>query len=490
MLPIARVMPSGTNELLRALLLAEALLFLAGWPAWVRMAGLGTAPALYLAIVGSFALLAARDVGRGRGGQSVWAWACALANLPVFPVLTPVGCAMALGLAASATAVRRQNAVPDPPQRPNARVQLDWLVAVSALGFCWSGAWSVSRYVRLADPAAGLPPLAAFAGWWVALLLCVLVHRAGHWLAGRWLQLEVLGEWSSWASPQPSAQSATQLPGRLAGWLLSGPLALLCYSLAMLVLLIARPAALWAELAGLSAVGALALLALTLLPWSTVGYTSAGARLLALLRGGGAARRECALALLAGAWQRGVRPRNLDARLLRAAGWSHENALEDLTPARATGLGLNYLHAIDQGFDASARHWIETLARDFAAHRGAVPPRWRIETAYALAVCSKSARVSEAPCWRRMRPGAARQVTPAVVLRCDVALAWARGDQNRAEAIARPAMRAALGVRQSGMSELELELLERLLPVPPVASMAATAIGRASGPRALPASAV
>ncbi|MCC6537252.1 MAG: hypothetical protein IT162_06870 [Bryobacterales bacterium] len=486
-------MPSGSRELLRALLLAEALLFLAGLPAWIRMAGLGAAPAGYLAAVGLFAALAARDAGRGRFGQSVWAWACALANLPVFPVLTPLGCGMALCLVALPEDGAR--ALASPSARPRAGMRVDWLLAAAALGFCWSGAWTVNRYVRLADPAAGLPPLAAFAGWWAALLLCVLVHRAGHWLAGRWLQLEVVEEWSSWASPQPATQSSAQLPGRLTGWLLSGPLALLVYALAMLVLLIARPAAAWAELAGLSAGGALALLALTLLPWSTAGYVSAGARLLALLRGGGAARRECALALLAGAWQRGVRPRNLEARWLRAAAWSTADPLDDLTPARATALGLNYLHAMDQGFEASARYWIEVLARDFASHRGAVPARWRLETAYALAVCSKSARVQEAPAWRSLRSGVARRVMPAVLLRCDVALAWARGDQARAEAIARPAMRAALGVRQSGLAELELELLERLSPVPPVDSLAgpvqaAAAAAGAGGRRALPASAV
>jgi len=486
-MPIFQVMLSGTNELLRALLLVEALLFLAGLPAWVRMAGLSAAPAGYLTIVGLFAGLAARDVGRGQGAQSNWAWGCALANLPVFPVLTPVGFALALGLAASAAAAR--NAEPRAsPGRPRTVFRLDWLVAVAALGFCWSGAWTVTRYVRIADADAAMPPLVAFAGLWAAMLLCVLVHRAGHWVAGRGLELDVLGEWPSWASPQPAAQSATQLPIRLVAWLLSGPLALLMYAFVMLMLLIARPSAAWAELAGLSAVGAMAMLALTLVPWSSVGYASAGARILALFRRGGPACRECALALLAGAWQRGVRPRNLDARLLRAAGWS---AGEDLTPARATGLGLNYLHAIDHGFDASACHWIETLAREFAAHRGAVPARWRVETAYGLAVCSKSAQAANAPAWRDMRPAAARQVSAAGVLRCDVALAWARGDRNRAEAVARPAARAALGVRQSGLAELELELLERLLPVPPGAALSTMAGASAKGgPRVLPASAV
>ncbi len=482
-------MPSGTNELLRAVLLAEALLFLAGLPAWVRMAGRTLAPVVYLAALGLLGALAARDVGRGRGAQSYWAWSCALANLPVFPVLTPVGFGMLLCLAAAA---RRGGSVAVPRRRAHWITRTEWMVAAALTGFCWSGAWTVNRYVRLADPEAALPPLTAFVCWWVALLLCVGIYRAGYWLAGRWLRVEIMEDWSNWASPQPAAQSSRQLAGRLAGWLLSGPLVLLGYALFMLVLLIARPHAVWAELAGLSAVGSLALVALTLLPWSTAGYTSAGARLLCLVRGGGAARREHALALLAGAWQSGVRPRGLEGRWLRAAAWPDGGAIEeDLTPARATGLALNYLHAMDQGFDASARYWIETLAREFADHRGAVPPRWRIETAFALAVCGKSARVGEAPLWRRMRPGLARQVAPAVLLRCDAALAWVGGDQTRATAMAGPAMRAALGIRQAGLAEMELELLERLLPLPPPGTLSAPPPASGiSGPRALPASAV
>jgi hypothetical protein len=81
--------------LLKAILAVEALIFVAGLPAWDHLAGGSAATQAYLLFLGVFSALAVATLHAGKPAGRIWAWAAAVTNLPVFPGLTPVGLLLA-----------------------------------------------------------------------------------------------------------------------------------------------------------------------------------------------------------------------------------------------------------------------------------------------------------------------------------------------------------------------------------------------------------
>ncbi len=443
---------------LRALLVCEALLFIPGLPAWQPLTGASSATEAYLLILGLFSCLAAVADLKGKPSARIWAWAAAITNLPVFPALTPVGLLMTVLLVKLAPRNVVQLRVSRASSRWHGQVGWSGMVWLAGLVFCWLGASSVHRFTQ----NSGLPDSPAillFGGLWLALPICVAGHQAGHRLAGKIAGLDGIAAWSGWADPQPAASRESGLNGRLILWALGGPIASLLIGGALTVCLILSPGTFLAgvgELAGVTAVGSLAIFFVSMAPWKAAGYRSDGFLLLTVMRRGAEQRRERALALLTGQWLAGTRPRNWDLRQLRTV-----VAVADRSQQHATGCALNYLYCLDHEYDSSARYWIARLAKEFAQDRSSVPIRWRLEIAYYLAVYDASARSGDAEGWRRSG-GRGQGASSAVLLRCEAALAIARGQMEKAAPLIVAAERAALGDHCAGRSDFELDLLARL----------------------------
>lgn len=471
--------------ILRSLYLAEFAAFVLGMPALARIAGHSLAGLAYLLILGVFAGLAAWSLASGKPSARVWAWGAAFTNLPVFPVLTPVGVLIAAllvaldrGLAPTAWASRtsRGSPVELPP--------LNAAIIPLGIAMCWAGGWSVHRYAEV----AALPQLGALtllAALWLLVPACAAIHQAGHWAGSLRAGIEALPDWSGWLDFQAAANDRTGLRESMFRALLGGPLASLASGAAFLTLFLSAPGTRWApaaEALGLAAVVSLTIAALSILPWRFAGYRSDGASLLGLVAGAGEANRDVCLSLLAGMWMNGARPRDWDPRWLRSAA-----ASPDLSRAHATACALNYLHAKDCGYDASARYWIGRIASEYAEDREAVPARWQLEIAYFLARHDQSFRAGEALAWR-LAAGRCSGVPRYVTLRADAALAWARGDAEAAARLSATAEADAHTCRRTGIVDLEYDLLAEFAPPEAVAESAdATAPAvTATGPRLVP----
>ncbi len=444
------------HTVLRILLLCEALLFIPGLPAWQPL--VSSATQAYLLILGAFSCIAVVADLNGRPSARIWTWAVAITNLPVFPALTPVGLLVTVLLVTLESGDIAKLRIPGARSRWNGQVAWSGLVWLTGLVFCWLGASSVHSFT-LHSGLPEAPAILLVGGLWLALPMCVAAHQAGHRLAGEIAGLEGVAAWSGWADPQPAATRESGLNGRLILWALGGPIASLLIGGALTVCLILSPGTFLAEvaeLAGLTAVGSLAIFFISMAPWKAAGFRSDGALLLTVMRRGAAQRRERALALLTGQWLAGTRPRNWDLRQLRTVA-----AVADRSQQHATGCALNYMYCLDHDYDSSARYWIARLAEEFAQDRSTVPVRWRLEIAYYLAAYDTSARFADAEGWRRSS-GRGQGSSPAALLRCEAALAIAKGQVEKAAPLIYAAERAALGDHDSCRSDFELDLLARL----------------------------
>ena len=167
------------RTLLRVILAAEALLLIPGLPAWSGFANASLATQSYLLCLGVFSAFAAATLLTDKPSCRIWAWATAVTNIPV-PALAPVGLVLVLLLLALHLKPSRR---PDWPARVGT-----WWPWFVGLGFCWGAAWNVHRFSQI----SGLPftpALLLFGGLLVLMPSCVVVHQAGHWLAGRHSEL-------------------------------------------------------------------------------------------------------------------------------------------------------------------------------------------------------------------------------------------------------------------------------------------------------------
>ena len=444
------------SSFLKVILALEALVFLPGLPAWGRLTGASQATQAYLLCLGLFCAVALVSFQGRKPYAQIWGWAAAGSNLPVFPALTPVGILLTALLLVLHLRVwprgRSWN------RAPFSALAGSWWIGLLGLAFCWSGAWHVHRFSR----NSGLPettPLILLVGVWVAVPVCLLAHRGGHWLAGWSADLQLIGAWSGWADPEPAAWNETAFRPRLFLWTLGGPLASLGFGAMFLAVFTASPESFWSnfgEMAGLIAVCSLAIFFVSILPWTAFGYRSDGASLLSIVRRGPAYERDRAVAMIAGDWLQGVAPRDWNPRSLRAA-----TALPDRSRQYATACGLYYLYCLDNGFDSSARYWMGRLVSEFEHDKLAVPVRWRLETAFFLAALDGSGRVAEAPAWQRSA-GRATAVPSSLRLRTEAALAAAQGRAELAGTLILAAERAVLAGADSRLLSFEMDLLSRL----------------------------
>lgn len=449
--------------LLRSLFLAEFAIFVPGLPTIAEAVAPSVAALAYLLILGVFAGLAAWSFASGKPMARVWAWGAAATNLPVFPMLTPVGVLMGALLFAmdrnlSGARRRRLRLSSTSGRTPVELPALNGAIVPIGLALCWSGAWSIHRFAQV----SGLPPLGAFSaflGLWLMVPVCAAVHQAGHWLASERSGIRTMADWSGWLDLQTAATDRKGLRKAMFQTLLGGPLASLACGAVLLAVLLFSPGSDFAEmgeLAGLAGVVSLVIAALSILPWRLAGYRSDGAALLSLVTGDEGANRDVCLSLLGGMWMQGARPRDWDPRWLRAAVSS-----PDLSRSHATGCALNYLHAIDKGYQSTARYWLVRIAEEFAEDREAVPARWQLEVAYFLARHDQSSRYADALAWR-LAAGRCAGVPRYVTLRADSAIALAEGNMQRAAELADLAEIHAHGFDRTGMVELEFDLLAGL----------------------------
>lgn len=470
--------------LLRSLFLAEFAVFVPGLPGVAEMGGLSSAGLSYLLMLGIFSGLAAWSYASGKSWARMWAWGAAATNLPIFPVLTPVGvlqAALLVALDRSLTGRSRGGARGSQGKNPVELPALNAAILPIGLALCWSGAWSVHRFVQV----SGMPsisPVALFLGLWLLLPVCAAVHQAGHWWASERAGIRTMPDWSGWLDLQTAAMDRRGLRKAMFQALLGGPLASLTSGAALLALFVLSPGTDFAEvgeLMGLAAVVSLVIAALSILPWRFAGYRSDGASLLSLLAGEEEANRDVCLSLLAGMWLNGARPRDWDPRWLRAAVSS-----PDLSRAHATGCALNYLHAIDCGYQATARYWVVRIAEEFSESRQAVPVRWQLEVAYFLARHDQSPRCGDAVSWR-LSAGRCSGVPRYVTLRADAAIALAEGKTAEAADLAALAEIHAHGYERTGSVELEFDLLADLPRVEKAGAALAGSPGTALSAEAL-----
>jgi hypothetical protein len=106
----------------------------------------------------------------------------------------------------------------------------------------------------------------------------------------------------------------------------------------------------------------------TLIPATTAGFKTDGARLLALLRGGPTAERDAALAALIGASIGGIRPRDLEPALIDTV-----CAVQDGSAFELCGWQYAQMRAADLGHDDEARRILERVL----AHVDRLPPMLR-----------------------------------------------------------------------------------------------------------------
>jgi len=112
----------------------------------------------------------------------------------------------------------------------------------------------------------------------------------------------------------------------------------------------------------------LAIAVVTMLPMTTSGYLTDGARLLRLWRGGPIGERDAAVQAVYGASLGGQRPRDWDVALLATARQPADGSAFELVAWQ-----LMQMHLADSGRDADAREWLARVI----AHADRLPPTSR-----------------------------------------------------------------------------------------------------------------
>lgn len=272
------------------------------------------------------------------------------------------------------------------------------------LGF---GAWIVAGVVvgvlatRVSLGITGTQWLVGFVAFMLAMWPNVILHEAGHALAGVMSGQRVfalgIGRWrfergqAGWRWRKADAVRgiggfAALAPGEggcesrrdLAAYLLGGPLANLLTAALGMVLLYRCPLSPWlaAAVSGVS-LSALFLGVVNLVPFRSHGWYSDGLNLLHVLRGGKVARLRLRMMHLVGLSLSGVRPRDWPGTLMPTA-----EAADVGDPLLATGiLSLNLIRAID----GSDRETADAMAARLAPRFYEVPEAMRASLAVNIA---------------------------------------------------------------------------------------------------------
>jgi hypothetical protein len=207
---------------------------------------------------------------------------------------------------------------------------------------------------------------------------------------------------------------------------------------------------------GATAVMSLMIFCVTAIPSRASNFSSDGARILMLRKNDAAAKRWCALGIVAGAMMADVRPRDLEERYFRDA-----LALTDDTPDNLSAHLLGYQWALDKGNIEAAAQYLDYIIQRLDKYPEAFRPLVAMEAAYFEAR-------------HRRNPTAAREwfgkghktsfIEPTGRLRIESAVALAEERHEEAETKARQGLRLlAAKSHLTGGEIMERELLHDLL---------------------------
>ncbi len=236
----------------------------------------------------------------------------------------------------------------------------------------------------------------------VAIYLCTLTHEVGHALATRLVNWQLLtiavGPVALRRTPHGARLERNPLSRAWGGFVYAiprddrhlrrrravvvagGPLAsLLLALLATAVWQATTGSGLWPTLLFQTGLMSFTIAVLTLVPYRSGGLTSDGGQLLQLLRGGPRVEQRMAAHLILTALVGGVRPRNLDDRLMA-------RALATDNPAEAVGAHyLAYWRDLDRGDLAGATAHLDAALAQRAVASPAAQAGYAAEAAYLTA---------------------------------------------------------------------------------------------------------
>jgi hypothetical protein len=242
------------------------------------------------------------------------------------------------------------------------------------------------------------------------------------------------------------------LPRRLALMVAGGPAFsfLLSGAAALLSGRVDGAPALLKTLLGMMMIISFGLGVVTLIPMRFSGFSSDGARLLRLARGGPAAHREAAILALVALTTNGTPPRDLPDEVVGSA-----IAARDGTSDECTANLLAYTQRLDRGDLAGARAALHRSLELADQYPPAFVPALMVEAAFFEGFASRDAAAARA--YLAEVPEKSIAVTPLDRLRAEAAIALAEGD--RAGARERLARARALGAVADAF---RLVLLDRM----------------------------
>jgi acyl-CoA thioesterase FadM len=369
------------------------------------------------------------------------------------------------------------------PTRPDPPAWLKLLrSALGLLGFTAAGAAVGFTVARLFDQGGPLPEIELSWGGWFAFVLMalgfwflvVLIHEAGHlaggMLAGFKPALLIVGPLRlSWVDGRPQASlnrslalagglaSAApdddrDLPRRMLLMVIGGPLGSLMVGLLALAALPFAGGLAWLVLFTGAALG-FAVTAVTLIPLHAGGFSSDGARIGMLLRGGPLAERWCAMALLVGASMAGRLAETNPAIVARAT------ALRDETVDALGAAYLAYAYHLARGEHAQAGEQLTYALEHQQLFNEGVRPALLIEAAYFTARHRGDAVAARA----YLQESKSSSVVEAYTRRrAEAAVLHAEGRVEEARAAAEAGLQALDKARAGAAGATERRLLEDL----------------------------
>lgn len=363
------------------------------------------------------------------------------------------------------------------PQQPRwmqtARRRLVSLIigmGLFALGF-FTGSWIAGVTRSDASAPIGLPLLIVIAG--LSVFGVILAHELGHVLGGRLagfrFRLLIVGPLKidrNGARLRIGLNRSLALAGGLAAaspaddrdlrrrmliYVAGGPATSLLLGAGALLV---RPLLSGVPALTLSLIGfaSLMIALVTLIPMRAGGFSSDGARILMLLRGGPEAERWCAVAILANDLF-ATRPRDLAPALIERS-----LALADNTPDHLSSVFVAYGWALDRGDIPAAEGYLETMLANLSAFNSALRPSVLIEAAYFTARHHTDAAAARA----LLDQAHGGLVEPYTRARAEAAVLLAEGRPAEAQTLAAQGLRQARRVAGAA-TQVDIDLLEAIV---------------------------
>jgi hypothetical protein len=350
-------------------------------------------------------------------------------------------------------------------------VSMAFTIGLFAVGFL-SGGWIARLIPNDADVQISLPLLLLIAIG--GLFSVIVVHELGHVLGGRLVgfrfRLLIVGPfkidridtrlrlgWNRSVALAGGIAAASptddrDLIRRMLVYVAGGPAMSLIFGATALLLQPFTDGTL-AFVLSMVGLASLAIALVTLIPMRSDGFSSDGARIRMLLRGGPEAERWCAVALLANdLFVR--RPRDLPPALIERA-----LSLPDNSPDHLSSVFVAFSWALDSGNTAQAERYLEDMLANLATFNSALRPSVLIEAAYFTAQHRNDA-VGARDFLTQARGGLVEAHTRA---RAEAAVLLAEGRRSEARSIAADGLARLRRAAAGPASLAEADILEAIL---------------------------